>query len=323
MYKFNVIETNDGFYINNLYNENHYYNGKKAEKTFNNNWVFVKEFPEKFEILKEQNITNIRFELIDESNETDIIKKVFMRKEVQNYNEEEYEWVWKAEYKHLQSLYKYKFDKPEPIMVLQEFEINNIFKVDKIKEYDTFSYTIDIGKYGNKKSVITQKDVSYQIMDTIVFPDIVLSSRPCKLSSKQTYDIIRKYIKTNINIKYAKITSDYDFCFSVEKNIKLNEPIEYSVNINAGSRRKPKYETRFRNKRSIKIFEMTNNEDKYKGYTVIEGFSGNNHNNLKNKIDTYLKNLIDFINEPLIDCPHCNGEGVILQVKNFDMNKRD
>lgn len=33
---------------------------------------------------------------------------------------------------------------------------------------------------------------------------------------------------------------------------------------------------------------------------------------LKNNIDNYLKHLISIINEPLKECIHCNGNGVVL-----------
>ncbi len=56
----------------------------------------------------------------------------------------------------------------------------------------------------------------------------MLSSRPCKLTSKQMYDITRKYIKDNIDLSKAKITSDYKFCFAVKKIIPLLTPEKIS-----------------------------------------------------------------------------------------------
>ena len=64
--------------------------------------------------------------------------------------------------------------------------------------------------------------------------------------------------------------------------------------------------------REIEIFEMTDDQHKYKGYTVIEGFKGNNIEELKENIDNYLKDLMAKINEPVVDCPHCKGKGIVL-----------
>lgn len=61
------------------------------------------------------------------------------------------------------------------------------------------------------------------------------------------------------------------------------------------------------------VFEMTSHERKYSGYTPIDGFRGKNQADLKNKIDEYLEKLIDRINEPLSDCPRCNGLGVVVK----------
>jgi len=45
---------------------------------------------------------------------------------------------------------------------------------------------------------------------------------------------------------------------------------------------------------------------------VIQGFVGKNHKDLKEKIDFYCQNLMEFINTPIEDCPHCKGAGVII-----------
>ena len=45
---------------------------------------------------------------------------------------------------------------------------------------------------------------------------------------------------------------------------------------------------------------------------IIKGFTGENQDDLKQKIDAYCEDLIKFINEPIVDCPHCKGRGVVL-----------
>jgi hypothetical protein len=65
---------------------------------------------------------------------------------------------------------------------------------------------------------------------------------------------------------------------------------------------------------------MTHSGSNYAGYTIVDGFTGNNHKDLKLQIDTYLKELMEFINEPTRECEHCKGAGFIIDT-NFDKNK--
>ena len=50
----------------------------------------------------------------------------------------------------------------------------------------------------------------------------------------------------------------------------------------------------------------------YQSYTVIEPIEGEKYQDLEKNIDDYLTKLITYINEPLVDCPHCKGRGVIM-----------
>lgn len=103
--------------------------------------------------------------------------------------------------------------------------------------------------------------------------------------------------------------------FTVKKVIPLAEQVVYTIDVNAfHSRRKPKYQKRYQD-REVEIFEMTSSEHKYKGYTVIEPFIGNNEEELGENIRKYLKELMDYINKPLKECKHCKGKGVILEEK--------
>lgn len=325
----NVIETQDGYYLNFPYHDKYFFDGKNAKKTFHSEWSFVESLPQKVEILTPQPNINHRYELIDKSFLSDKVKDVFKREEVAEYDKYEYEWVWKDEFYHLKSLYKLVSDKQDDILVPIDFNINIIYRIDKIKEQNDFSYTISttqLGSSGTKQ--ITQENIKHQLMDEILFPDIILSFKKCKLSSKETYDIVRQHIINNINSKYAKITSDYDFCFTVQKRIELAEPEKYSIDVNnqnifSKRKRKPKYETRYRKDRTVKIFEMTHEEANYQGYIAIKGFIGDNQTDLKNKIDTFLKDIIEFINEPLVECKVCGGNGVILDKFNINKSRGD
>jgi hypothetical protein len=54
---------------------------------------------------------------------------------------------------------------------------------------------------------------------------------------------------------------------------------------------------------------MTHAQSKYNNYTVIQPIFADNENQLKEKIDSFLDELITIINQPLKLCEHCNGTG--------------
>lgn len=311
-----AVKTSNGYFIKpEEWCGNTLFDGKEAEETFNKEWFLIKNKPKTVEEKVSRPSINYRYELKDISLESDKIKRIFSISDVvANPNSSIYDWYWKDEYSHLSSMYDLKYDKQEPELKKIDFtfdvvcEINNIpyTKMD-YKVQHTYSYD---GYYS-----ITERGIKHQLIDTIVFPEIVLPALPSALSSKDTYKIVRQYIKENINPSVAEITSDYDFCFAVKKKIPLCKPIKYTVDANNSifqrKKRKPIYVTRFEKERLLECFEMTNKEDNYKGYTPIEGIRGNNHEELKKNVDRYCKELIEFINTPLKDCPHCSGMGII------------
>ena len=58
---------------------------------------------------------------------------------------------------------------------------------------------------------------------------------------------------------------------------------------------------------------MTYSPKNYDRYTPIPGIEGKDEYELKEKLDKLCSNTIAMINEPLVDCPHCEGYGVILK----------
>jgi flagellin-specific chaperone FliS len=66
---------------------------------------------------------------------------------------------------------------------------------------------------------------------------------------------------------------------------------------------------------------MTHSGKKYSGYTVIQPISANSETELKEKIDTYLVKLIEYINEPLVECEYCKGLGFINEIKKIKTNQ--
>jgi hypothetical protein len=151
----------------------------------------------------------------------------------------------------------------------------------------------------------------YSLLDRITTHPVLLPTKQCYLTKEESYKIIRNHVKTNIDPRYARVTSDYDFCFAVEKVIELHKPYEYTVNVNAAySRRKPKYEKRYNTTKSVKVYEVA--PKVYNSYPIVEPFSGKDYDDLKKNIDEFLHNLMEMINEPVVECEHCKGRGVIL-----------
>jgi hypothetical protein len=209
------------------------------------------------------------------------------------YDGDEYDWIWRDKYEHLESLYKLEWDMTPETKEEIDFTCEVVLELDDLSEPSTFRYN---------------SDLAYKIL----CPPIILHERPCSITSSEMYSIVRNHIKSNIDNSVAKITSDYDFCFKVEKIIDLTTPHVYTVNTNAMyPRRKPKYEKRQKDHKLIQCFEMTHDRDKYKGYTVINGVSGNSQKDLEEKVKHYCENVMEKINEPLKECPHCAGTGII------------
>ena len=154
--------------------------------------------------------------------------------------------------------------------------------------------------------------MTYKTIDQIIYPDLLLANRPCMLASKLSYDIIRSYIKKNIDKKFAKISSDYDFCFTVEKVIPIHDEYSYFYDENLFKKtKKKKMKKKYVTDRNLTVFEMTHDEKNYEGYTLVKPFTGKNLKDLHEKIKKYLDDLIEMINKPVKDCPNCCGRGVV------------
>lgn len=290
------------------------FDGKYAKPTYLPEWYVIDLYPAKIE--KKGVVYDYRkYVLKDEYKGC-----LGFKKEI-DYND-------RFNFEHdIDSFYNYEYQKREVNQEVDNLEIEVIMELENFNlptiEYSVYGET-SINGFGDKEYYITNKDVEHQLIDKMMFPDILLSERPCKFTSKQMYDITRAYIKDNINNKYATISSDYDFCFEVKKKIKKYTPEEVTY-YNIFARTKKQRNTP--HKKIVKyreetIFKMTNSKSKYDGYPIIEEMTAKNETELKEKVDTWLSNLIEKINEPLVECPHCNGLGVINEIKEINCNDR-
>lgn len=297
------VEIGGKFYIS-IYNPNNSYspysglsnykiNGKILSPSFNPYWYISDEPPTLLEVKQPAAYINHRYELKDETLKSDKIPLVIKYEEI-----EEEDGVWYGRYNNLESLYKLCCDTTEEKYEPVEFSYQTVLSVEDIKCPETAVFT---------------KNIQFSSVAKMLYPPIVLPNTICELTAEESYKIVREYIKLNIDPKYAEITSDYDFCFTVKKKIQLSEEEKYTIDVNSfslGRKKKPKYETRYRTHKSITCFEIA--PKPYHDYTVIKPFRANNQKELEEQINKYLKDLIKKINEPIKYCKCCKGTGVIV-----------
>ena len=283
-----------------------FFDGEKPEATFISNWLKIKQYPSTIQQLQSVPAINCRYELKDTELASEKLPNIIFYENRNNYDE------------NIFSLYTYKDDKQEPILVDVEYNIKIAMEVENFELPPVINYkAIRRVSFSDQEFNITNKSIEHQLFDKLIFPEVMLHTRPCSISSQNLFALVRQYVKDNIDTKVAKVTSDYDFCFTVKKIIPLLEPetITYQ-NIFAKTKKeraKIKYSTK--TFKEVEIFEMTHAQEKYRGYTVIDPIFADNEQELKNKIDEYLLNLITIINQPLHLCPNCKGTGYIDEIE--------
>jgi len=291
---------------------NYFINGASPESTHLKTWAAIDCFPTSVETTKSRGDINHRWVLRDPAYQSEKFPFSFRRDEGQ-YRCEGC-WEWREDYRTISSLYQLECDKQEDEIVEHPFEIVEHLKVEE--EIDFHGIKIpafsDEG-FRKEKYNVTEENVRYNIFDQLVVPSIMMPLRPCKLSSKDSYNIVRQFLKENVDARYAEITSDYNFCFTVKKKIILDYPVKQSIDVTPPRGRKKRYETRWRKSREVQVFEMTWSPECYKGYTPIAPFEGKNIKDLEENINKFCEDLLSEINSPMEDCPHCHGMGVIIK----------
>lgn len=275
------------------------FGGEKAARTFRNDWYLVKTLDCDV-LMGSTKKDNERYELKRFVPASVDLPPIVLPVPLYPHPFEEYEdSTFPPEMISREELYEYLFDYVtayEPV----ELEVTVLAKMDGFE------------------IVKVEHNLKHRLIDEITTHPVLLTTKPCELSSEESYSIIRNYIKQNIDPKVAKISADYDFCMTVEKVIELSEPEPYMVDVNNlvfnARMRKPKIETRYRNARSVVSFKAAPNRSKngvYDGYSECKKFSGGSYEDMLVNMKKYLEDLISDINRPLVDCPCCKGAGVI------------
>lgn len=287
MKKFIILKTeNQGYFITDNVEGKGYFNSEIPKLKFDNEllllskkegWYKISNIPSKIEEKEKDSYTNVRYELKEGFPETELTPKVIESEFFDSDSD-------------IAGLYKYTYDKVEGNWLEIEFEYD-IIEIDKVYEGKP--------KYPYTNTLIAQ----------LTQHSGLKTENPCYISGADFYNVIRNYIKTHIDGRYAKITSDYDFCLTVQKVIGLVTPEKYTIN--RGTEKRPKYETRYNTSKSITVFQSA--PKAYNSYPVQQGLSAANYEELEKLINSYLEELITAINKPLTECPHCNGTGVVLE----------
>lgn len=289
------------------------FDGKLPSETFAKNWYQIDKYPTLIHRKITGERTNERYEIIDKDMISKKLPEIITMSESGNY-----------EYEVRDKFYTYKYDTLPERKENIDVEINIVLEVDNFIAAPTINYKgIRRWNYKDAPYEITNVDIQHQWLDKLIFPEVLLPSRPCSLSSKQVYDITRQYVRDNINGSKAKITSDYDFCFAVKKIVPLIEPETITYQNIFAKTKKERNKIRYSTKKfnELEIFEMTHDQDRYQSYTVIKPIYGDNEEDLKNKTDEWLSTLIEIINKPLNICHHCNGNGYLDDVKRIKQDE--
>ena len=200
--KLKVINCKNYIYIA---NEDYYGNKDLTRYLFDgeDRWFKILDIPKVVSAKQEDKRINIRYELKAGYTATELMPQIITKEMKQS-----------EEYDEVIGLYNYKYDtipgEYEPI----EFEIKEIYT------REDFEFVQNV--YGAETSLLTQ----------IEYPEEAYQDKPCKIDSKRMLQIIRNYVKANIDTSVATITSDYEFHFEVKKRIPLADPYNILVDKN-------------------------------------------------------------------------------------------
>lgn len=304
-------------------------NGNELTETFHRNWFKVNNvnsIDSLSRLMKGKSFSS-HYQLIDKSLVSDKIPEIINLDDACYTDDEDGDPVWTSKkYPGIGSLYEVILGKEDDYYEDVEFIAECLGEIN-VKYVDTIpDIKVSMERDGfcrKKESINLSSIVNYDELVQMFVPDLIIHTQPCYLTSRQTYDIVREYVKDNIDKKNAVITSDYDFCLEVHKKIKI-KPIIFTKEekkSNGRSYAKPRITTKEIQHKNVLIFEMTHADRKYEKYTVIDGFKGESLQDLIDNIKHYLDELMEVINSEMSECEYCNGTGHVINY-NFDINKR-
>ena len=247
----------------------------------------------------------------------------------QVWDSDEDEYTYHGAYASLASLYQADYTELPAEIVPVEVELVKLrdLHIENYEAPSEMKIQVQDGNYGGKLQVQDLSKVAvFADIERMLTPDFLLHTRPCSLTSEQVYKIVRAHILNNIDGKAARVTSNYDFCFAVEKIIETKPYEVKTEKLTSGMRsyKPPRFTTATKTTKQQKIFEMTwkgaHHGGGYTGYTCIEPWEANSLQELYEYMQKYLQDLMQEINKPVVECQHCNGLGCI--TKTIGTNER-
>jgi hypothetical protein len=235
-----------------------------------------------------------------------------------------------GKYASIASLYS-----PEVMTLPEEIEPIEVELV-KLRDLEVENYNAPTAmkfqyRDGNYSDPIREGDLSavavFSDIERMLTPEFLLHTRPCTLTSQQVYKIVRAHIQNNIDGKVARITSNYDFCFEVQRVVQ-HKPVEIKrekLTASLKSYRPPRFTTSVSTNKLVKLFSMTwagagKSTKGYGDYPIIDGWKADSLQELYDNMQQYLSDLMQEINKPAVECSHCNGTGQV--TKTVETNAR-
>jgi len=297
-------------------------NGEEPKRLHGEDWFFIKgakgiQTVERKVASKE---VTTGFKLRNPSLASDKIPKFIEASEVNEKLDDTGEFFVWEKYDDIRSLYDRETRLQEEGRDSLEFTAEKLGDI-AIENLDTpldLKYKIyrdSTWTYKGDTDLDLTRVATWDDLDKMLVPSFALKDRPCKLTRKQSYDIIRHHVKENIDTSVARINSDYRFCFRVSKKIAI-EPYTHTwekKKTNGKSYARPKFESKSIDHVEDEVFRMTHEAKGYQDYPILRAFEGESLEGLAENIKLFLDELMDVINSKVEQCSVCKGKGNIYQ----------
>lgn len=341
MIKIEYYSTNVGNFFR-IASGNSYYNNTLAgNRIVEINGVDVKNLPllsgwynldcelKDFKVSKPSTTKQVGWKLKNPEIASEKIPAVLYMEDLQKTIDDE-DWIFTGTYSSLASLYS-----PEVITLQEEVELLELevvkLRVLQIENYNAPTTMKFQYREGNYSEPIREGDLSavavFSDIERMLTPEFLLHTRPCSLTSQQVYKIVRAHIQNNIDGKVARITSNYEFCFEVQRVVQ-HKPVEVKkekLTASLKSYRPPRFTTSVSTSKLVKLFSMTwpgagKSGKGFGDYPLIDAWKADSLQELYDNMQQYLSDLMQEINKPVIECSYCNGTGCI--TKMIETNQR-
>jgi hypothetical protein len=322
--KIMIIETDEGCYISDCYAcEGEYdytyhkslipnllFDGMHAVKTWSHVWYKIKNYPKKVKIFVKGKTYNQRYEIKNKENITEKMPAVIKYYDEQKYDEDV-----------INVLYEYKHDVEDDSYEKCDVEFELICKVNGKLHFVDFEYNAKGHKDFNDASyTVTHENIEHPMFGKILYPEIMLSETGCSLSSKTLYEITRQYVSDHIDLNVAKIVHDEYTHFEVCKIARSSHNDLFSMkNVFCNNNT-----YKIHDEKLITVFKMTSYKFDRDNDYALDPIYAHNEQELKEKLDKWLTELMNFINTPVEMCPLCHGEGYDEKsIKSYNKKEND